>query len=55
VIDCFRFRNKLGLDVAVEALNQAIKQKGVRPAEILRYARVCRIERVMLPYIEAIR
>ena len=54
VVDCFRFRNKLGLDVAVEALNQAIKRKGVQPAEVLRYARVCRVERVMLPYLEAI-
>jgi predicted transcriptional regulator of viral defense system len=54
VVDCFRFRNKLGSDVAIEALNQAIKRKGVRPAELLHYARLCRVERVMLPYIEAI-
>jgi predicted transcriptional regulator of viral defense system len=54
VVDCFRFRNKLGLDVAIEALNQAMKRKGVRPAELLRYARICRIERIILPYIEAI-
>ena len=54
VVDCFRFRNKLGLDIAVEALNQAIKRKGVQPAEVLRYARACRVERVMLPYLEAI-
>jgi predicted transcriptional regulator of viral defense system len=54
VVDCFRFRNKLGLDVAVEALGQAIKRKGVQPAEVLRYARLCRVERVMLPYLEAL-
>lgn len=54
VVDCFRFRNKLGLDVAVEALSQAIKRKGVQPAELLRYARVLRVERVMLPYLQAI-
>jgi predicted transcriptional regulator of viral defense system len=54
VVDCFRFRNKLGLDVAIEALNEAVKRKGVRPAEVLRYARLCRIDRVMLPYVEAI-
>mgnify|MGYP003912636933 CR=1 FL=1 len=54
VVDCFRFRNKLGIDVAVESLNQAIKRKGVQPAELLRYARLCRAERVMLPFIEAI-
>jgi predicted transcriptional regulator of viral defense system len=54
VVDCFRFRNKLGLDVAIEALNQAVRRKGVRPGELLRYARLCRIESVILPYIEAI-
>lgn len=54
VVDCFRFRNKLGLDVAVEALNQALKRKGTRPADVLRYARMCRIESVILPYVEAI-
>ena len=54
VVDCFRFRNKLGLDVAIEALNQAVHRKGVRPAELLRYARLCRAESVILPYLEAI-
>ena len=54
VVDCFRFRNKIGLDVAVAALNEAIKRKGVSPAELLRYARLCRIESVLLPYLEAI-
>ncbi len=55
VVDCFRFRNKLGTDVAIEALGEAIRRKGVRPSEILRYARGCRIESVILPYLEAIR
>jgi predicted transcriptional regulator of viral defense system len=54
VVDCFRFRNKIGLDVAIAALNEAIKRKGVHPAELLRYARLCRIESVLLPYLEAI-
>jgi predicted transcriptional regulator of viral defense system len=54
VVDCFRFRNKLGLEVAVDALNQAVRRKGVRPADLLEYARLCRIESVILPYLEAI-
>lgn len=54
VTDCFRFRNRIGLDVAVDAMRQAVREKGVRPSEILRYARMCRMERVMLPYLEAI-
>lgn len=55
VVDCFRFRNKLGLDVAIEALGEAIRRKSVRPADILQHARRCRMEKVILPYLEAIR
>ncbi|MCG8421349.1 MAG: type IV toxin-antitoxin system AbiEi family antitoxin domain-containing protein [Proteobacteria bacterium] len=54
IVDCFRFRNRLGTDVAVEAMSEAITQQGIRPAEILHYARLCRIETVILPYLEAI-
>jgi predicted transcriptional regulator of viral defense system len=54
VVDCFRYRNKLGVDVAIEALKQCIERKLARPADLLRYARKCRAERVMLPYIEAL-
>jgi predicted transcriptional regulator of viral defense system len=54
VVDCFRFRNKLGVDVAVEALKLAMKRKDVTPADLLGYARLCRVESVMLPYLEAI-
>lgn len=54
VVDCFRYRNKLGVDVAIEALKLCIERKIARPADLLRYARKCRAERVMLPYIEAL-
>ena len=54
VVDCFRYRNKLGVDVAIEALRLCIERKLARPADLLRYARKCRAERVMLPYIEAL-
>lgn len=53
VVDCFRFRNKLGLDVAIEALSNWRRRRIAKPAELLRYARLCRVERVMLPYLEA--
>lgn len=53
VVDCFRFRNKVGLDVAVQGLRAAMTQKGVRAAELLRYARACHMERIILPYLEA--
>lgn len=52
VADCFRFRNKIGLDVALEALRLARRRKRVSISTLLRYARVCRVERVMLPYLE---
>ncbi len=54
VVDCFKFRNKIGLDVAIEALRFCKEQKGSTPADFLKYARTCRVERVMTPYLEAI-
>lgn len=53
VVDCFRFRNKLGTDVAIEALQLATTRHGTTPAELLRYARPLRMARVMRPYLEA--
>jgi predicted transcriptional regulator of viral defense system len=53
VADCFRFRKKLGLDVALEALDLCIKRKRTKPVDLLSYARICRVEKVMLPYLEA--
>jgi predicted transcriptional regulator of viral defense system len=54
VVDCFKFRNKIGIDVAVEALRLARERKHVTPRALLRYARLCRVERVMRPYLEAL-
>ena len=54
IADCFKYRNKLGLEVALEALKDAWAQRRLRPAELDQYARVCRVERVMRPYLEAL-
>lgn len=54
VADCFKYRNKLGLDTAVESLRLFLKEKRGSPDELLRYGRVCRVEKVMRPYIEAL-
>jgi hypothetical protein len=54
VVDCFKFRNKLGLDVALEALRLARERKRVQNRELLRYARLLRVERPMSPYLQAI-
>jgi len=53
IADCFKFRNKIGLDVAIEALRYCIKRKKLTPRQILRYARICRVEKIMMPYLEA--
>jgi predicted transcriptional regulator of viral defense system len=52
VADLFKMRNKVGLDVAMEALREAIKGKKATRAEILKMAKVCRVKNVMRSYIE---
>jgi predicted transcriptional regulator of viral defense system len=54
VADCFKFRRKIGLDVAVEALRLSLERKRATPRTLLHYARICRVERVMMPYLEAL-
>lgn len=53
VVDCFRYRRKIGVDVALEALRDAITSRKASIAEIARLARRCRISTVMAPYLEA--
>jgi predicted transcriptional regulator of viral defense system len=52
--DCFKYRNKLGLDVAIEALKHYRQRQRMRLDELLRLARICRVEKVMRPYLEAV-
>lgn len=52
--DCFKYRNKLGIDVCVEALNFYRRRGRMKLDEIERFARMCRVERVMRPYLEAV-
>ena len=54
VADCFKYRNKIGLDVALEALREAWRERRVRMDDLDRFARICRVHRVMSPYIEAL-
>ena len=54
IADLFKFRNKVGLDVAVEALRDAWSRRLVTMEELLRFARICRVEKVIRPYLEAI-
>ena len=54
VADCFKFRNRIGIDVAVEALRDCLGQRRCTTDELFEYARVCRVSRVMRPYVEAL-
>jgi len=52
--DCFKYRNKVGIDVAVEALRDFSRRHRGGSSELARFARICRVARVMQPYLDAI-
>ena len=52
VADCFKFRNRVGLDVAIEALRQSRRTRSATLQELRHYAQVCRVTDVMSPYLE---
>ena len=52
VADCFKFRNKYGLDVAMEALREGHRLKKITVGELEAAARICRVSNVMRPYME---
>ncbi len=54
VADCFRYRNKIGLDVALEALRECRRKRRATSDEIWRAAKACRVANVMRPYLEAL-
>jgi len=54
VADCFKFRNRIGLDVAMEALREGWQQQRFTLAELDEMARLCRVQAVMKPYVEAL-
>jgi predicted transcriptional regulator of viral defense system len=54
VVDCFKHRNKIGLDVALEALRDARSQKKASADDLWHFAKICRVANVMRPYLEAI-
>ena len=54
VVDCFKFRNKVGLDVAIEALKEVRRHKLVTSDELWHHVKICRMTKVMRPYLEAI-
>jgi predicted transcriptional regulator of viral defense system len=54
IADCFKFRNKIGLDVALEALRDGWQKNAISMDEVWHYAKINRVANVMRPYLEAI-
>ena len=52
--DCFKYRNKIGMDTVLEALTLYRDQKKPKPRKLIEYAKVCRVEKVIRPYLEAL-
>jgi predicted transcriptional regulator of viral defense system len=53
VADCFKYRNKIGLDVALEALRECLKTHRCTVDEVWHYAKICRVSNVIRPYLDA--
>lgn len=53
IVDCFRLRNRIGLDIGLEALGDALRRKKVTIDALISMAREFRVEKIMRPYIEA--
>jgi predicted transcriptional regulator of viral defense system len=54
IVDCFKFRSKAGLDVAMEALREGWRERRFKMDDLWHYAEVCRVARVMRPYVEMV-
>lgn len=52
--DCFKYRNRIGADVAIEALQEVVRDRRATPGEIMRYAQIDRIATTIRPYLEAL-
>ncbi len=55
VADCFKYRNKIGLDVAQDALRDCLSQRKCTIDDLWRYAKICRVTEVIRPHLEALR
>ena len=54
VADCFKYRNKLGIDIAIEALRDCRRRRKATNDDLWRYAKICRVANIMRPYMEAL-
>ena len=54
IVDCFRYRNKIGIDVAMEGLRTGIRQRKCAPDELWHYAKLARVWTIMRPYVDTV-
>jgi predicted transcriptional regulator of viral defense system len=54
IADCFKYRNKIGIDVAVEALKEAINEDKITLNDLWHYSKICRVGNIIRPYVEAL-
>ncbi len=54
IADCFKFRNKIGINIAREALKTAVAEKNIKPKEIMHYAKICRVDNIIKPILETL-
>ena len=54
VADCFKYRNKIGLDVAIESLRECLRSQLCTMDNLWHYAKICRVQNVMRPYLESL-
>jgi predicted transcriptional regulator of viral defense system len=54
IADCFKYRNKLGMDVAIEALKDVMLNKQATVDEIIKYSEICRVRKIITPYMESL-
>jgi len=53
IADCFKFRNRIGMNIARESLKVAVTEKNISPNEIMQYAKICRVDYIIKPILEA--
>ena len=54
IVDCFKYRNKIGIDIAIEALQEAWRNKRMSMDKTWEFAKICRVTNVMRPYLESL-
>ncbi|MEA1896698.1 MAG: transcriptional regulator [Bacteroidota bacterium] len=52
IVDCFKFRNRIGINVARDSLKIAVTEKHIKPKDIMKYAKICRVDRIIKPILE---